>query len=86
MLSWFRVAGPAADYINTHLGTGEVTKERGLGSSGWSSQYLYETDKGTKYFVKLAMGRDLSMFQGEEKGLMAMFGEGRRVKASLSFA
>jgi hypothetical protein len=39
-------------------------------------QYVYTTQQGQEYFVKLAMGgRDDSMFQGEAQGLQAMYGE-----------
>jgi hypothetical protein len=39
-------------------------------------QYVYTTQQGQEYFVKLAMGgRDDSMFQGEAQGLQAMYCE-----------
>jgi hypothetical protein len=39
-------------------------------------QYVYTTQQGQEYFVKLAMGgRDDSMFQGEAQGLQAMYGK-----------
>jgi hypothetical protein len=71
-----RISNPAADWIAKNAGTGKVTKEKFLGGSNWSSAYLYTTDQGSEYFVKLAMGSaDDSMFRGEALGLKAMYGE-----------
>lgn len=56
---------------------GPVVAEKFVGGSNWSSAYVYTTQQGKEYFVKLAMGgRDDSMFQGEAQGLQAMYGEG----------
>ena len=52
-----------------------MTKESFAGSSSWSSAYTYETESGTKYFVKVALGRDKRMFEGEALGLSALYGE-----------
>lgn len=52
-----------------------MTKENFAGSSSWSSAYTYETESGTKYFVKVALGRDKSMFEGEALGLRALYGD-----------
>ena len=52
-----------------------MTKEKFAGSSSWSSAYTYETESGTKYFAKVALGRDKSMFEGEALGLRALYGE-----------
>jgi fructosamine-3-kinase len=49
-----------------------VVAQRFISGSGWSSAYRYETASGTQYFVKLAVGRDVSMFEGEALGLRAM--------------
>jgi fructosamine-3-kinase len=50
--------------------------EKFVGGSNWSSAYVYTTQQGKEYFVKLAMGgRDDSMFQGEAQGLQAMYGK-----------
>lgn len=55
-----------------------------MGSSNWSSAYIYSTQNGQDYFVKLAMGgRDDSMFQGEAQGLQAMYGENFSFKRAL---
>ena len=63
------------EWIATNLDSGSVTKECFAGSSSWSSAYTYETESGTKYFVKVALGRDKSMFEGEALGLSALYGE-----------
>lgn len=53
-----------------------MVSEKFVGGSNWSSAYVYTTQQGKEYFVKLAMGgRDDSMFQGEAQGLQAMYGE-----------
>jgi hypothetical protein len=66
----------AADWIGANLEGGPVVKEKFVGGSNWSSAYVYTTQQGQEYFVKLAMGgRDDSMFQGEAQGLQAMYGE-----------
>lgn len=66
----------AADWIEANLPGGAVVKEKFVGGSNWSSAYVYSTQQGQEYFVKLAMGgRDDSMFQGEAQGLQAMYGE-----------
>lgn len=66
----------AADWIEANLEGGAVVKEKFVGGSDWSSAYVYTTQQGKEYFVKLAMGgRDDSMFQGEAQGLNAMYGE-----------
>ena len=45
-----------------------------IGSSGWSSQYIYETESKDSFFVKTARGKDEGMFKGEALGLQAMYG------------
>lgn len=71
-----RVQTTAADWIEANLEGGAVVKEKFVGGSNWSSAYVYTTQQGKEYFVKLAMGgRDDSMFQGEAQGLQAMYGE-----------
>eukprot|EP00775_Hariotina_reticulata_P003566 gene3566-3834_t len=70
-----KVLNTAADWVEANLGTGPVTSEKFVGGSNWSSAYMYTTQQGNQYFVKLAMGgRDDSMFQGEAQGLQAMYG------------
>jgi hypothetical protein len=70
-----RVQTTAADWIAGNLGGGPVVREKFIGGSNWSSAYIYTTQQGQEYFVKLAMGgRDDSMFQGEARGLQAMYG------------
>lgn len=77
----YRVQNTAADWIAANLGAGPVIKEKFMSSSSWSSAYLYTTEAGQEFFVKLAMGgRDDSMFQGEAQGLQAMYGEPRAGK------
>eukprot|EP00878_Enallax_costatus_P003152 GHUV01003352.1.p1 GENE.GHUV01003352.1~~GHUV01003352.1.p1 ORF type:complete len:334 (+),score=67.88 GHUV01003352.1:159-1160(+) len=69
-----KVQTTAADWIEANLDGGAVVKEKFMGSSNWSSAYIYTTQGGQAYFVKLAMGgRDDSMFQGEAQGLQAMY-------------
>ena len=63
------------DWIATNLDSGSVTRENFAGSSSWSSAYTYETESGTKYFVKVALGRNQSMFEGEALGLRALHGD-----------
>ena len=65
------------DWITNNLDSGKVTKEQLAGSSQWSSAYVYQTENGKKYFVKLSLGRDSSMFKGEALGLQALYGEVR---------
>jgi len=73
---YHRVQTTAADWIEANLEGGAVVKEKFVGGSNWSSAYVYTTQQGKEYFVKLAMGgRDDSMFQGEAQGLNAMYGE-----------
>ena len=62
------------DWIAHNLDSGEVVKESMEGSSSWSSAYTYHTESGQKYFVKLSLGRDSSMFEGEALGLQALYG------------
>lgn len=72
----YRVENTAADWIEANLEGGPVVSEKFVGGSNWSSAYVYTTQQGKEYFVKLAMGgRDDSMFQGEAQGLQAMCGE-----------
>ena len=52
-----------------------MLKTSSLGSSGWSSQYTFETESGQKVFVKIALAEDVMMFKGEALGLTAMYGE-----------
>ncbi len=54
------------------MGGGKVVKRSQLGSSGWSSAYVYTLESGRRLFVK--QGRDEAMFQGEALGLQAMYG------------
>lgn len=69
-----QVQNTAADWIEANLGQGPVVKEKFMSSSNWSSAYMYTTQQGQNFFVKLAMGgRDDSMFQGEAQGLQAMY-------------
>lgn len=69
-----KVQTTAADWIEANLPGGSVVKEKFVGGSNWSSAYVYSTQQGNEYFVKLAMGgRDDSMFQGEAQGLQAMY-------------
>lgn len=71
-----RVQNTAADWIEANLEGGPVVSEKFVGGSNWSSAYVYTTQQGKEYFVKLAMGgRDDSMFQGEAQGLQAMYGK-----------
>ena len=62
------------DWIADNLDSGKVVKESMTGSSSWSSAYTYHTENGQKYFVKLSLGRDSSMFEGEALGLQALYG------------
>lgn len=76
-----RVQTTAADWIGANLEGGKVIKEKNVGGSNWASAYVYTTQGGQEYFVKVAMGgRDDSMFQGEAQGLQAMYGECDRVR------
>ena len=58
--------------MEQNLGAGKVVKRSQMGSSGWSSAYVYTLESGRKVFVK--QGRDAAMFQGEALGLQAMYG------------
>ena len=62
------------EWIADNLDSGRVVKEKLAGSSSWSSAYVYHTDSGKKFFVKLSQGRDSSMFKGEALGLQALYG------------
>eukprot|EP00877_Chromochloris_zofingiensis_P005149 jgi/Chrzof1/14635/Cz09g10080.t1 len=69
-----RCSDPAANWIADNLETGHVVSQSSMGSSDWASTYVYQTDKGASYFVKVALGgRDDSMFKGEALGLQAMY-------------
>lgn len=63
------------DWISSSLEYGSVKKSSSLGSSGWSSQYTFETESGKKVFAKIALGEDVVMFKGEALGLSAMYGK-----------
>lgn len=64
------------DWIEQNLDSGKVVSRSQVSSSGWSSAYVYQTDNGTKYFVKQSgSGADKGMFKGEALGLQAMYGE-----------
>ena len=52
-----------------------MTKPKLIDSSGWSSQYMYETETQDKYFVNTARGVDEGMFKGEAVELQAMYSE-----------
>ncbi|CAD7703653.1 unnamed protein product [Ostreobium quekettii] len=65
--------GTAERWIEDNLDMGPVVKSSLVGSSGWSSQYIYETDSGVKLFVKTSRGSDEGMFKGEALGLQAMY-------------
>ena len=60
------------DWVEQNLGAGKVVKRSQMGSSGWSTAYVYTLESGKKVFVK--QGRDANMFQGEALGLQAMYG------------
>ena len=61
--------------IEDTLGFGSITEKTYLGGSSWSSCHLFETASGKKLFAKTALGRSgKSMFDGESKGLQAMYG------------
>jgi len=60
-----------SEWIDTHLG-GKVVSQKYVGRSDWSSQYVYSTEDGNSYFVKLAPGHDEAMFKGEALALKAM--------------
>ena len=63
------------NWIEQNLDSGKVTSRNQVSSSSWSSAYVYETDNGTKYFVKQSQGgADEGMFKGEALGLEAMYG------------
>ena len=64
------------DWIEQNLDTGKVLSRNQVSSSSWSSAYVYETESGTKYFVKQSgRGADEGMFKGEALGLQAMYGK-----------
>ena len=69
-----RESSVVKDWIADNLDSGRVVKEKLAGSSSWSSAYVYHTDSGRKFFVKLSQGRDSSMFKGEALGLQALYG------------
>ena len=52
-----------------------MTKSKWIDSSGWSSQYIYETETQDKYFVNTTRGLDEGMFKGEALRLQAMYSE-----------
>ena len=58
-------------------------KKSHMGSSSWSSADTYTTDAGKKFFVKVGLGQDVSMFAGEALGLQAMYGAHPRSDTSL---
>ncbi len=62
------------DWIGSSLDYGPVVRNSSLGSSGWSSQYTFDTESGKKVFAKIALGEDVVMFKGEALGLAAMYG------------
>jgi hypothetical protein len=64
---------PVASAIAAKTGL-EVKGCRGIGSSGWSSQCIYETTDGQKLFAKTSSKRASDMFEGEALGLQAMYG------------
>ncbi|KAK3240806.1 hypothetical protein CYMTET_49379 [Cymbomonas tetramitiformis] len=63
----------AADWIQQNMGSGAVVRKQNAGYSDWASAYTFETENGSRYFVKISPGRDESMFAGEAEGLKAMF-------------
>ncbi|GHP06011.1 hypothetical protein PPROV_000475800 [Pycnococcus provasolii] len=71
MGAWRREAASVAEWIETKLDT-KVTKETFAGSSDWASNYRYDTEAKKSVFVKVALGRDTTMFTGEQQGLDAM--------------
>lgn len=73
------------DWINSVLEYGSVTRSSSLGSSGWSSQYTFETESGKKVFAKIALGEDVVMFKGEALGLSAMYGKVQWNQASFNW-
>ncbi|GAB4824243.1 hypothetical protein N2152v2_011289 [Parachlorella kessleri] len=71
-----RAEDAVTQWMEQHLEGGKVAKQAFVGGSGWSSAYTYVMTGGQKYFVKLAMGRDETMFKGEALGLRAMYDTG----------
>lgn len=63
----------AARWIEENLDSGKIVDQKYYGSSDWSSQHVYTAEDGKKFFVKLAAGRDVSMFKGEALALNAMY-------------
>ena len=70
-----RSSNTVESWIEENLGKGRETKSKLIGSSGWSSQYIYETEMQDKYFVNTARGVDERMFKGEALELQAMYSE-----------
>ena len=69
-------ASSVDDWIEQNLDSGKVVSRNQVSSSSWSSAYVYETESGTKYFVKQSgRGADEGMFKGEALGLQAMYGK-----------
>eukprot|EP00892_Ulva_mutabilis_P007607 jgi/Ulvmu1/5218/UM022_0011.1 len=52
----------------------DVQSSKQFGSSGWSSQIVYDTTDGGKFFVKTSRRSADKMFKGEALGLQAMYG------------
>mmetsp|Transcript_1496 Transcript_1496/g.3632 ORF Transcript_1496/g.3632 Transcript_1496/m.3632 type:complete len:355 (+) Transcript_1496:96-1160(+) len=63
----------AVQWIEDNLAGGKVVDQAYYGSSDWSSQHVYTTEDGSKYFVKVAPGHDVRMFKGEALALNAMY-------------
>jgi len=61
------------EWIEGNLDCGKIVSHKFFGGSDWSSQYVYESEDGSKFFVKLALGRDVGMFEGEALALRAMY-------------
>ena len=68
-----RAGDPIANEIEEQTGL-EVSGTSQIGSSGWSSQMVYSTTDGEKFFVKTSRKSSEQMFVGEAKGLQAMYG------------
>lgn len=68
-----RAGDPIANVIEEQTGL-EVSSSSQLGSSGWSSQIVYSTKDGQKFFVKTSRQASELMFAGEAKALQAMYG------------
>ncbi|KAL3147712.1 hypothetical protein ABBQ32_002455 [Trebouxia sp. C0010 RCD-2024] len=61
------------NWIAENLDGGRVVKQSQAGASSWSSAYVYRTQTGKKYFVKVSRNRDSGMFEGEALGLQALY-------------